>query len=507
MLEEKIRQNELLNNIISNSPYGVVVYDAIRNKEGKLLDFKYKIWNDKSEEYTHFDILEKEKTLKEISAIRGDITFYEKAKEVLENGKPKEFEYYSKFLRRWFLMNVTKFNDGVLVNSLDITQRKINEEIIEEQNNELQSILDASLNAVFACEGVRDENDVIYDLVITKVNKVFKQVNTLNADALGKRLSVLYPEVKKVGLLNSYCNVIQTGESFRTEIELKENGVKGWYDIAAVKKGNNGLVITFINITNQKNAIAEINKRKELLDNILKHSPVGISISEVIRDKDDKIIDFRAILSNEAAARHSGMSLTTLLSKTSVEIDPNILNSPLFQLSIKTLKTGKSFHTQYYFGLTNRWLELSVAKMDNDHLICVFDDITSTKIAHLELVNSTEKLNTIINISQSGFFVCSPVLNSKGDIIDFKFTLANEGFAQFVQKKPDEVIGESGKNLFIEYKKNGLFDKFKEAFITDTKIQFDYLQKGKNPIRINITITKLGNELLGTITECANVKN
>jgi light-regulated signal transduction histidine kinase (bacteriophytochrome) len=61
-------------------------------------------------------------------------------------------------------------------------------------------------------------------------------------------------------------------------------------------------------------------------------------------------------------------------------------------MCLKTLETGEPFITQYFFELKKRWLELSVSKMDRDHLIHIFTDVTPIKEAQLQKDKLVEEL-------------------------------------------------------------------------------------------------------------------
>jgi signal transduction histidine kinase len=185
------------------------------------------------------------------------------------------------------------------------------------------------------------------------------------------------------------------------EIFYQGEGIQNWYQYVIVKKGEDEVVITFADITPQKQAALDNERQKVLLDNILKHSPTGISVTEVIRDEAGIIIDGRTIIANEAAAEFTGIPIDVYLTKTVKEIDPKVLTSPLYQMSISSLQTGKPFHAQYFFEAAGKWLELSVSKLDDDHLINVFMDVTSTKEAQLQLEKSIEELKrTNSNLEQ-----------------------------------------------------------------------------------------------------------
>ncbi|OLY91933.1 His Kinase A (phospho-acceptor) domain-containing protein [Cnuella takakiae] len=136
----------------------------------------------------------------------------------------------------------------------------------------------------------------------------------------------------------------------------------------------------------------ELEAHKNLLDSLLQHSPAGISITQVIRDEQGAVVDGRTILANEPAICYSGISREDYLSKTVRELDPYIWGSVLYQMVLHTLETGKPFFTQYFYAPEQRWLELSVAKMDDDHLINVFMDVTSTKEAQLRQQKLVEEL-------------------------------------------------------------------------------------------------------------------
>lgn len=136
----------------------------------------------------------------------------------------------------------------------------------------------------------------------------------------------------------------------------------------------------------------QLQAQKNLLDNLLAHSPAGISITQVIRDEKGTIVDGRTILANEPAIAYAGIEREAYLSKKVSEIEPGILESALYQMTLDTLRTGTPFFTQYYLASAQRWLELSVARMDDDHLINVFMDVTGTKEAQLRQQKLLEEL-------------------------------------------------------------------------------------------------------------------
>ena len=132
--------------------------------------------------------------------------------------------------------------------------------------------------------------------------------------------------------------------------------------------------------------------QNHLLDNILKHSSNGISVSKMIFDNDRNVVDAQTILANDSAIKFIGIPKDLYLTKTATSFDPNIISTPYGQACIKTLQTGEPFIMQYFLEYSGRWLELTVSKMDDAHLIHIFTDVTPIKDAQLKLEKSLEEL-------------------------------------------------------------------------------------------------------------------
>jgi PAS domain S-box-containing protein len=137
---------------------------------------------------------------------------------------------------------------------------------------------------------------------------------------------------------------------------------------------------------------SELESQKTLLDNILRNSSNGITVTEMIRSEKGSVIDARTILANEAAIKCIGLPRDVFLSKTALELDPDMIASPYGQACLNTLNTGAPAVIQYFMEITNRWLELTISKMDDEHLIHVFTDVTPIKEAQLRLEQTIEDL-------------------------------------------------------------------------------------------------------------------
>ena len=257
----------------------------------------------------------------------------------------------------------------------------------------------------------------------------------------------------------------------------------------------------------QREAERKEQEKSLLLNSVLTHSSNGISVTEAIRNEEGIVIDARTLLANEAAVRFIGLPLEIYLTKTAVELQPNIIGSPYYQAYVRTLETGEPTIIQYQMEGSSTWLELSISKMDDNRVIHIFTDVTPVKDAQMALEHSARQLTTIINTTQAGFFMISPILDESGIITDFRFTMVNHVMAAFVGARAEDLIGQPASINFETYKRNGLFERLRDVYESGIQQQFDIHYSGKIvDTWANMRITKIGEQVLGTFTDINQLK-
>lgn len=274
-------------------------------------------------------------------------------------------------------------------------QRRVYERTVdlEQQKAFISSILHASFNGIYALKTIRNAQGDIIDFQYLFANDVISAFLSLTSEeVVGKTVSELIPEVKTNRFFDLFCEALEDGRPMRKETFFESERFTGWFDYSIVAIDKDTLVVTVQDITNQKKSLIEIEQQRNLLDKIMKYSPCGITVNEVIRNEAGNVIDGKVILANDISEKFIAVPLDELLSKKSSEIDPDVLTSSLFQQALHTLTTGETFITQYHFAPTARWIELSVARMDENHLINLFTDVTPVKEAQLQLEKYVEDL-------------------------------------------------------------------------------------------------------------------
>jgi light-regulated signal transduction histidine kinase (bacteriophytochrome) len=98
------------------------------------------------------------------------------------------------------------------------------------------------------------------------------------------------------------------------------------------------------------------------------------------------------MIANDAAIRFAGIPRELFLSQTAATLEPNIRESLYFQKMIQTMETGEPSRVQYQVASSGNWIEITLSRMDRDHLIIVYSHITESKVAQLKQDSLLEEL-------------------------------------------------------------------------------------------------------------------
>ena len=127
---------------------------------------------------------------------------------------------------------------------------------LEQQAHQLRTTLDASLNSIIAMTALRNDQDVVIDFRMDMANKaVITSVFKTPEDLVGQTLLTVFPGNIDNGLFDLYKRVFDTGQAEQdTQYYVDQYGLEGWFEVSAVKQGQESLVITYNNITGRKQA-------------------------------------------------------------------------------------------------------------------------------------------------------------------------------------------------------------------------------------------------------------
>ncbi|HSI70912.1 MAG TPA: PAS domain S-box protein, partial [Gillisia sp.] len=380
----QIQENRaLLQSIFDASPNSIVLFDIIYNDQGKPEDFEYAMLNAYNIEQLGFnqDLVGK-RLIREFPNVKETGVLAE-LKKTAETGLPADFEtkYEGDGLNHFFRFRATKLKNQLLLTSEDITGRKKSEETI-------QQMLNGSFTAITILDSVRDEQGNIIDFILKGGNKAAESLNKISTEELiGKSLLKLFPGVKE-NYFEKYVQVVEKGEPLRTQNYYNHEHFENWLDVSAIKNGD-GIILTYLDITEQKKAEQELLQLKEQLaqratdkyQKIINSMDQAFSLLELIYDEDGVCIDYRYLETNPVFAQQSGIQ--NVLGKTIKEMVPDI--EPFWMENYsRVAKTGESLRFDNYSESLERWFDVYAFKMDSKeehHVAVMFTDITERKEA------------------------------------------------------------------------------------------------------------------------------
>jgi PAS domain S-box-containing protein len=385
---EKQQQARLLNSIIESSPYGLSLYEAIRDESGTILDFRLKLCNQKSAEITAFSQEELYRhTMKELMAKRGLTRFFDECVEVVETGKTRHYEVYSPTRKGWTAFSVVKFEDGYLVNYVDVTPTK-------QQAEEVNAILQASFNGVFSMEAVRDENGALIDFTILHINQAFTRILGLKEEeVVGRRYLSIFPGTRHDGIFDLHCQVLQTGEPVDYEFHYNTDGFDGWYRICITRMGENRLVQTFMDVTGARKDKQALEEGARYLQSIIDSSHTGILVISPVSNSEGELIDFRFETANSTLSALVNQQPQALVGELHGKWFPEYYSNGAFEVYKSVCETGQLIQFEAHFenAVHDRWMDVQARRLGASVLV-TYHDITPLKRLQLQLEDTIHDL-------------------------------------------------------------------------------------------------------------------
>ncbi len=150
----------------------------------------------------------------------------------------------------WFLLQIQPISCGILIMSLDITERKKNELKIRENEIFYRSLFDNLLNGFAYCKMLYENNEPV-DFQFITTNRAFQELSRLsNVD--GKLFSELFPGAKETDsqLLLIFERVVKNEKT--ETFEYYFNATQDWLLITVYSPQKDAFVFIFEVITEQK---------------------------------------------------------------------------------------------------------------------------------------------------------------------------------------------------------------------------------------------------------------
>ena len=171
------------------------------------------------------------------------------------------------------------FNLSIL---MDITRRKEIEKALRLSNDRYHSAIEASLDAFYLLESVRNAEGEIADFRIVEVNEnAVEQLSLPRETLIGSLICVLFPINLTNGYFEQYRQVAETGKPLTQDYHIPSDAPgAGWFHQQVVKVGD-GVAIVNRNITERKLAEDKLHKAQQELSEITERLQVSTEAARV----------------------------------------------------------------------------------------------------------------------------------------------------------------------------------------------------------------------------------
>ncbi len=377
--------------------------------------------------------------------------------QVVQTGQPQEFEfgYEADGYHGWFMITAKPLNKGFVLSLVDITARRRIEEQKQRHAEQLQFVTDSALTAISLYSIVRDvETGEVIDLRYELINQMAeKMTGRRSRELVGRTMLDVFPGIAASGIWDRYQELARTGVPLRYQNHYTYDGYDLWYEVQGVRR-NDYIVLSFLDITNLKQAQQEQQQQADEFRQILNNALTAVSHFTAVRDENGQIIDFIYRSFNHTSEVITGRKAEDIVDKRMLELFPGVRTSGVFDRWVNLMATGGQvrFQDHYNFDDFNFWFDTQAVKW-GDGFIQSYIDITPVKEGELARQQQADFLTLLLQTSLSGIIayeaVREPVkpdaVRSPGGqvmaglIRDFRPIFFNTAYEQIFEESADRI--------------------------------------------------------------------
>jgi len=162
---------------------------------------------------------------------------------------------------------------------IDITERQRIEEAIRDSERRFRELFEHSALSYVLCEVVTDQSGKPIDYVYLEVNKTFETTTGLkSAEVIGRRITEVFPIVRKTKLIEIAGTVALTGKP--QKIEYLSHVANRHLESIIYSPRPRYFAAIISDITERKQAEDALRESEERFRSIWEHSPVGVCLTD-----------------------------------------------------------------------------------------------------------------------------------------------------------------------------------------------------------------------------------
>ncbi len=245
----------LLEGVFSSSLLGIIVFDAVRDETRQIVDFRIRRINQAALVMAGnpADWLPGA-TLKTLNPTTEQTGLFKQYVRVCETGEALETERFYPTLDQWYVMIVGALSNGLMVTFQNVSARRLAEAERQQQAKLLEMVIDATQTSVSLHRAIRDQAGQIIDFETVLANQQARAFwGDMATDILTRSYKQLDFGFDTTREFARYVRVVETGKAETFEYTFASR----WYT-NAVTKADDGVVISAADITDIRNAKAEV---------------------------------------------------------------------------------------------------------------------------------------------------------------------------------------------------------------------------------------------------------
>lgn len=368
-------------------PDGVSYYQAVREKDDQLVDFRLQYYNQQFIGLLTpaYRLLIGTYMLKDNPEQHDFLSpLVDQFRRVVETGEQTEYAFFDPSLKIFVTLRINKLEDGVFVTVRESDKTRLLQ--TEKQATTLWNVLDSSINGIMSYKSIRNTANQIIDFELQSVNRAAEEILRQRAEEIvGKTLLELYPEEVELGLFDQYCRTVETGLSFRQQVCYKNAESDRWLDLAC-NRLDDGIVVSFANVTAVRQAQEVIRNQANLFTTMSQSIPdLGVLVCDA---------NYRILFANGDLPDIFLLNKSELIGKRLAEV-MSVEMASYTEQNFGDALAGRSRYMNE--EIANQYYEVFVGPVSDSEgrtimAVATLRNITSMKRAHQQLEQSVQEL-------------------------------------------------------------------------------------------------------------------
>jgi PAS domain S-box-containing protein len=457
----------LLQGVLSATQNGVLVYHAVRDNAGTIVDLRVAMVNAVAEQdfgKPATEILGQSYSRLFPNVAEADL--FDHYRQSLETGVPTRFGFQytlsGQAAPSWFDISVAPMQDSIIVSYDNVTQTRT--------ARILQQAFDSALSGCTVYEALYDAAGQINDFRFVAINEAGLQMSGYTREQLiGKTIWEIYPATGINGLFDQYVQVCRTGTPLSGENYYPEYDIWRAYTIVQI---TGGVMINYTDITPQKKQEEIVDRQTRTLQGILESVSVSIVVLKRVQNSptaDDQSVNFTVVHTNSAFRAAFAPGTTEVTGQRLTDLLPRAQESGLLSRCIMAadMRLPHQFEMPDSINGSTRWYQVSMTPQD-DQLVLSLTDVTESRQLQINHHRQAELLRSISNNTPAGLVLWQAVRDDtpRRAVVDFRYRMSN-GINNYLTGRTEaQLLGNDLLALFPRFRGTELETSLRDALET-----------------------------------------